>query len=1209
MFVKKWTLVITSVILNCISFSTVKAQKSVFIISKHSNPSHAQAYAIDGNELTYQADVDISTYNTYDQGAGAVGNAVWPQKELMFVTYESSPMIVWASTKTLQKVGEFDTDVTNLSGIAVDEDKEKIYVVRRYYDDLYVYSFDDVNNTLVLDNHYDLVVPSGSLSAWGIALDETNDLLYISTNTKTVHVYDTSDWSHDHPIDIEVGGTDRPAVGIAVDPNRGYLYTGHWEYHNYLVRTDTASPYTSTEVEIEGDYYSQSLIGVDVDEETGLVYCTTYHNDFRVYDSNLSLQDTETNDIYRPAGVAVGGLYKPPFPLVVLVKDDNDVDCAYPWNEIDENYLVYNICYYANGYADTNVFITDYLPDEVNYISSSSDPCGIYDPCKHTVTWIIGDMSASDSNTFWIQVGVNYYAKPGHKIFNLCEIESDEYYTFVIEDTNICCYGGDIIYVDADANGFNNGTSWLDAYEDLQDALHTARTCGCEQIWVAKQTYKPTDMHVSYNDTSARSISFELVNNVAVYGGFPPGGGTWTERNPNVYETILSGDIGTPVDQNDNSYHVVKCQDVNNATLDGFIITAGMANGSDAHEYGGGIYCWDSYGLIVRNCSISLNSALFGGAIFNYSCDPNITNCIFFENTAEYDGGGIYNYQSSPSIINCTFSGNSATTVGNSHGGAIYNTTSSDPNVTNCIFSNNSASEGGAVYNYYDSDPNIINCVFNENTADGYGGGMVNSYQSSPTIINCTFSGNSATTVGNSYGGAICNWDSSDPNISNCIFTANDANMGGGLYNNSSSPNMTNCIFAGNTADSYGGGMFNYYESYPVVVNSIFSGNRADIYGGGIGDYNSSPTLTNCTLIGNSASYGGGMYNYNNSSPNLTNCILWGNVGTSYGDEIYNYPSSESYPNISYSDIKASNGSGSNWVVELGTDVGYNIDEDPCFFEVEQPDGSWTENASYDNSTFQSTLTDSGADWAVNELAGKFVSPNTPQLLQFFIVSNNVSTIRVWSDVTAVAEEGDTYYIFDYHLRVESACIDRGDPNGDYTGQTDIDGEPRVFDGDANGTEIVDMGADEYYWSPADFNSDGFVNFFDYAFFASAWQTDPNDPNYNEDCDLEDNNFIDYKDIALFCEDWLWQTAWAKAFPSNYGRGMGKSMGMGETFFPSIEAEKALPELTAADIEEILKWLAELWLTDEEVRKMITEDEWLKFTESVKQVLKELINN
>jgi hypothetical protein len=66
---------------------------------------------------------------------------------------------------------------------------------------------------------------------------------------------------------------------------------------------------------------------------------------------------------------------------------------------------------------------------------------------------------------------------------------------------------------------------------------------------------------------------------------------------------------------------------------------------------------------------------------------------------------------------------------------------------------------------------------------------------------------------------------------------------------------------------------------------------------------------------------------------------------------------------------------------------------------------------------------------------------------------------------------------------------------------------------------------------------------------------------------------------------------------------------MGEGFFPSIQAKQARPQLTADDIEQIIKWLADLWLTDDEVRKMITEDEWLKFIEAVIQAAKELINN
>lgn len=43
----------------------------------------------------------------------------------------------------------------------------------------------------------------------------------------------------------------------------------------------------------------------------------------------------------------------------------------------------------------------------------------------------------------------------------------------------------------------------------------------------------------------------------------------------------------------------------------------------------------------------------------------------------------------------------------------------------------------------------------------------------------------------------------------------------------------------------------------------------------------------------------------------------------------------------------------------------------------------------------------------------------------------------------------------DYHLSLDSPCVNAGDPNGDYTGHTDIDGDSRLADG------RVDMGADE----------------------------------------------------------------------------------------------------------------------------------------------------
>ena len=82
MSLKKSSLIVLSLTINCLMSTSTYANKSVFIISDHSS-SHAQAFAVEANEVEYQADIDISTLNP---GNGAVANAVWPDKELMFVT-------------------------------------------------------------------------------------------------------------------------------------------------------------------------------------------------------------------------------------------------------------------------------------------------------------------------------------------------------------------------------------------------------------------------------------------------------------------------------------------------------------------------------------------------------------------------------------------------------------------------------------------------------------------------------------------------------------------------------------------------------------------------------------------------------------------------------------------------------------------------------------------------------------------------------------------------------------------------------------------------------------------------------------------------------------------------------------------------------------------------------------------------------------------
>jgi hypothetical protein len=54
----------------------------------------------------------------------------------------------------------------------------------------------------------------------------------------------------------------------------------------------------------------------------------------------------------------------------------------------------------------------------------------------------------------------------------------------------------------------------------------------------------------------------------------------------------------------------------------------------------------------------------------------------------------------------------------------------------------------------------------------------------------------------------------------------------------------------------------------------------------------------------------------------------------------------------------------------------------------------------------------------------------------------------------------------DYHLQSTSPCIDKGYDQALSLPSHDYEGEPRVFDGNQDGTAIVDIGADEYIGVP-----------------------------------------------------------------------------------------------------------------------------------------------
>jgi len=122
-----------------------------------------------------------------------------------------------------------------------------------------------------------------------------------------------------------------------------------------------------------------------------------------------------------------------------------------------------------------------------------ADPnTGHYDPNDRTYTWDIGILSPGEGGTLVLVVQVNETVEPLSEIVNEVERISSEvqYSSWATEETSVCCFGGQVIYVDGSVVDANDGSSWNEAFDKLQDALTAASIC--DEIWVADGEYKPT---------------------------------------------------------------------------------------------------------------------------------------------------------------------------------------------------------------------------------------------------------------------------------------------------------------------------------------------------------------------------------------------------------------------------------------------------------------------------------------------------------------------------------------------------------------------------------------------------------------------------------------------------------------------------------------------------------------------------------------------
>ncbi|MBN1138299.1 MAG: tandem-95 repeat protein [Anaerolineae bacterium] len=489
-----------------------------------------------------------------------------------------------------------------------------------------------------------------------------------------------------------------------------------------------------------------------------------------------------------------------------------------------------------------------------------------------------------------------------------------------------------VIYVDAGASGAHDGSSWTDAYANLQDALAVA-VAGSE-IWVAQGIYTPLHCPVTrlvpepggywYLTDPALPAGLAEIRLQAVFRNDDPWGRALqfgpgeTFQLWSVPGVIAPPDLPVVVDQEPSGTVAHGANFGYDLIIDLSALPAGETalafrpvNGTS----GTMPPAWAPVVSVSFSCPADLRSATFGlkngvalyGGFAGVETSREQRDWQRYPTTLSGDiGAAVDSGDNSYHVL--TSSGADATAI-------LDGFTVTGGNADGEI------NQGGGMLNDAGS-PTIRNVVFKGNGAQR-GGGMASS-GGSPTLEHVTFSDNWADMgagMANYGGSATLRW---------VTFENNVAGSGGGMANYESSSTLINVTFSGNSSEG-GGGMDNRYSGV-TLVNVVFSGNRALFGGSGGGMQNnySNLTLVNVTLSGNQATDdAGGMANYGGSAA-LTNCILWGNTSSADYSEISNWDTTTT---IRHSLVHGSGGSGDGWDVSLGDDGGGNLDEDPLFVD------------------------------------------------------------------------------------------------------------------------------------------------------------------------------------------------------------------------------------------------------------------------------------
>ena len=444
-------------------------------------------------------------------------------------------------------------------------------------------------------------------------------------------------------------------------------------------------------------------------------------------------------------------------------------------------------------------------------------------------------------------------------------------------------------YVDLNATGSNDGTSWSNAYTDLQTAIDAADDG--DDLWIAEGLYLLSEILMIEN------------KEINIYGSFAKSEASVDDRD---FEnrTIISGDVDNNDDPDnletnsaDNLHLVIYAESKGKViTLDGLTIEGGRGEleGTFANDKatGGGMIVTGNVNM--KNCTVRNNMARFGAGIYIKNIiggkpDIKLDNCTFFHNVGIKFGGAIYAAFGGTvfEVNECHFENNEAEFGAGILGGG--SSADSKGLVTNTTFRVNKASVGGGMTWDDRLDGNIKDCIFEGNVADR-GAGLSVSFGGEVEVDNSQFLKNNTTNEG--LGGGVYVEHDSRVKVFNSTFNENAAiGAGGGLFSlgPDSDIQVSGSIFKNNQVndpEGFGGGIFAQDKSKISIEDSDFEENHSYYAGGVYFDNCMNSFISNSTFQKNSSVFGGAVV-IESCDGKIETCLFQENTSESGGGAIY----------------------------------------------------------------------------------------------------------------------------------------------------------------------------------------------------------------------------------------------------------------------------------------------------------------------------------